>query len=222
MSYPFYSHPPSLPSPCAPPDNSNYPIPATLAPSAACVSASPSSPCSTRAASGTTLTWVRRRGGRPYWISSGWVRLRDPVCVALIEFTRPRYRVHTIPDTTSLARSSHHRAFRRRHDTRIRNHVCAGGDKGGHPRNARPNTRCQHSHLHRSTHADNDVRRRLGSRARFSFFSARSACATPSIASARGHASTEWCRCSGRPPRVITRATCAQDTNRGATGPICE
>jgi len=78
MSYPFCSRPPSSHSACAPPDNSNYPILATLAPSAPCASALPSSPCSTRAASGTTLTLVRRRGGRPYWISSGWVRLYDP------------------------------------------------------------------------------------------------------------------------------------------------
>ena len=142
-SYPFCSRPPSSPSACVQRDNSSYPTRANSVPSAHCASALPSSPCSTRTASGTTLTWARRRGGRPCWILSVWVRLSFVViCATAVKFTRRRcYRIHTIAHAASPARSPHHNTFGRRHDARLRSHLRACGDESGHPRHTRPNTR---------------------------------------------------------------------------------
>jgi hypothetical protein len=141
MSCPFYLHPPSLPSSSALRDNSNYLTPASV-PSVHHSSALFSSPCSMRAAFGTTPTSVRQVDARLCWISLGWVRhflhSRSPVDLAAV--LRHRYRIHTLAHATSPARSSHHHAFRRRHDHCVRGYVRAGGDEGGPPCYARSNT----------------------------------------------------------------------------------
>jgi hypothetical protein len=100
MFYPFYSHPPSLPSSYAPQDNSNYHTLVNLVPSAHCASALSSSACSTRAVSGTTPTWVQWTDGQLCWISLGWVRL--------VEYC-PRTLINS-PVSLLSPQDSHHHA----------------------------------------------------------------------------------------------------------------
>lgn len=114
MHYPSYSHPPSSASSFAPQGNSNYHTLVNSVPSAHCASALSLLACSMRAVSGTMPIWVLQMGGRPCWILLGWVRHVMFYSRTLIDspvLSLRLYRIHTITNTTSSTRPSHHHSF---------------------------------------------------------------------------------------------------------------
>ena len=193
MSYPSSSHPPSSLSLSVQPVNSNYPILANSALGDPCASDLCSFSSSTWAACGITSSRVHRSASRSYWILSGWVRFA--ISVSSLSLTSHN-SVQAITHAAPPARSPHHHTVRYRHDSGIRDRICARGDQSCHPRQARldPGRLLPRTDIHRSS-------RRFGRRcSRSTRIASVPPRASTTRATARRRPAPEWCNdCRGTP-----------------------